>query len=416
MLLYFEPMLRGPESEFHFDPEKKWFTTTPLVDPTTGVVTEWEKKIGDVVTWLVRIDRFPHGPRRRVAHSEYSFGEGSTFSKIEYSFSDVAGDTEREIRLCQNPNFADLSLSFHIFDGQEASLFFYAQYTAEGVLKDFSLSFTPKSSSEMLSDLSLVEKIDYFEGRSFEDNLKELVQIFEMRGEGVLWKSIDSDEEGIQESQRVHSYFSQKKLSKWPPDIIREANQAIFLIIGMTSIRHLRSEYLEGNLSNEQIETFISALTPQVLKCVFDDSERSHKRDEFLVRKALSRVVAELLAWYYENLKLTGEIEIKFDSKNEDDQQFSVSVFAWQEKGNKPLTEDQVVFGEAYHFEEYSYIIEKTENKMWVLRRSRLDPSRQDKIIFPVSIPPEVFEALKTEESVGWERVFELVGMDYTAG
>lgn len=407
-------MLRGPESEFHFDPEKKRFTTTPLVDPITGVVTEWEKKIGEVETRLVRIDRFPHGPRRIVTHSEYSLGKGSTFSNREYAVSYVAGDIEREIRLCQESNLADLSLSLDILDGQEAFLFFYAQYTAEGVLKDFSLSFMPKSSSEMFSDLPLFEKINSFEGRSLEENLKELAQIFKMRGEGVLWQSTDSDEEGIQEAQKVQSYLSQKKLSEWPPDMVREVNSLILPVVGITLISHLRSEYLKGNLSDEQIKILIAALTPQVLECVFDDFERSHKRDESLVRKALSRVVAELLAWYYENLKLTGAIEIKFDSKNEDDQQFYVSVFAWQEERNKPLTEDQVVLGEVYDFEEYAYIIEKTENKMRVLRRNRLDPSRQDKFIFPVSIPPEVFEALTTEESAGWEKVLELVGMDYT--
>lgn len=409
-------MLRGPESEFHFDPEKKRFKTTPLVDFITGVVTEWEKKIGEVETRLVRIDRFPHGPLRIVTHSEYSFGEGSTFSKEEYSVSYDTDGIEREIRLCQESNLADLSLSLDILDGQEAFLFFYAQYTAEGALKDFSLSFMPKSSSEMFSDLPLFEKINYFEGRSLEENLKELAQIFKMRGEGVLWQSTDFDEEGIQEAQRVHSYLSQKKLSEWPPDMVREVNSLILQVVGITLISHLRSEYLKGNLSDEQIKTLIAALTPQVLECVFDAFERSHKRDESLVRKALSRVVAGLLAWYYENLKLTGAIEIKFDSKNEDDQQFSVSVFAWQEERNKPLTEDQVVLGEVYDFEEYAYIIEKTENKMRVLRRNRLDPSRQDKFIFPVSIPPEVFEALTTEESAGWERVFELIGMDYAGG
>lgn len=405
MLLYFEPMFKGPESGFHFDSEKKRFRTTPLVDPTTGVVTEWEKKIGEVGTRLVRIDRFPSGPLRMVTYSEYSFGEGSTFSKREHAVSYVANDIEREIRLCQESDSTDLRLIMFL-NRQGAFLFFDAQYTAEGVLKDFSLSFRPKSSSEMLSDLPLFEKINHFEGRSLEENLKELRQIFFMRGEAAFWVGADLDEKDAQaDNYKLDSL--REEIGKWPADMIEKMSKNVSAVIGITIMKYLRD-----SLSDEQIATMLSALTPQVVEMLLIDSGKPRDTGEMPVTQSLHILVASLLGWYYEKLEEVGGMEVRFATSEEDPQRFSLSVR--ESLRDRSLAEALVVLGEAYPFEEYSYVVEKEgDQQIQLARRSVLTPNLQDRITFPAFLDPRVINFLTTEENVGWERAIELAEITY---
>lgn len=273
MLLYFEPMLRGPESEFHFDPKGQLFKTTPLVDLRTGVVTEWEKRIRGVGAWLVRRDSFPNGPQRVVTRSEYSFGEGLPLIREKYSVIYVVGSIKREIKLDQDPkdpNSVDVELSLMRWDEQE-SLFFYVGYTREGILSQFDLSSVPNGdpSDTLLSFDG--DPIEYFEDRSLEENLGELVRIFKTRGEGVLWKDGGFADQDTQFPGEFELSEIEKELGKWPQGLVTQARRDIFGIIGITLAKYLRSE-----LSNEEMQTFLSALTPQVTELVFQDFERWH--------------------------------------------------------------------------------------------------------------------------------------------
>lgn len=123
--------------------------------------------------------------------------------------------------------------------------------------------------------------------------------------------------------------------------------------------------------------------------------------------KALERIVAENLAFYYVDLKLAGNITVRFNATTGVPRRFLVSV---QERGKeRPLIEDQIAAGEAYRFEGDIYLVDETkEGKLQLIRRDLIDSSRQTEVVFPVFIPPEVFEALTTEESAGWERALEL--------
>lgn len=389
-------MPRQPEVPFEWDKKGQKFSTISTTDPESGVVTRWEKVIKNpVISTISRIDQFPNnGPMRHMTTFESS--ERLFPTSTRYDITQEEPDYTRHVELTW---VGSIRLSVVVRDRSTGFRMLQLEYDDESLRRIYFSHTTIGDPNDSVMAMDLQDRLDYFDERPLEENIRELAELFKSRGENALWVTAELDETDLTETNEFERDQIKKALNKFSPEMQEHA------LMGGTMITNWGLEaYASDLLTQDERALIIEALAPQVAEQMVDNLEllRMPQARETFAIDSLNGVVATLIACYYGKVKSTSALRTQFERDDNDPRTWSITIGS----DEAPMVSDRVELGTEYRFDERGYTLDDIDGKLQLRIRSILR-GKGDVFTFPLRVSSDIRDVITTEENSGWEKALE---------
>jgi len=402
-----------PEAGFEWDRKLRIFTKEQ-VDSQTGIKTLWQ--INPATKGTYRVDQLPNNgltraiydrPKRTLGSLEGLLAESTQGLERTYEITDRSTNWTRSYwgRIV-NQDFEEFGIGLLADEREQDFMRLETHYGSDGVYRSASLLVNPRGRDKIV-ELPLEAKLNYFAKRSVRDNLNELAGIYRSISFGLLDPKkhfmLPRPKSGsFKDLEEAVAYIVENEKGWTEETIGRVSREAAVTVNGMIR-RYLSSEFTEeqrANLSSVLMLELLRHLRPD-----FYNLEGDEKVRELLA--TFQVVVADLLAFHYQELSRIGSYEVKFNFNTPHGYQLKI-----EGEADEPLlVGDEVEFGEEYRYEEYTYLIEQPEKgrlRLSVLPLLPVRVTRQFELPERVNYQ-QFYDLASSEGSNDWEKALSVI-------
>ncbi len=253
--------------------------------------------------------------------------------------------------------------------------------------------------------------MQYISSRPFEDNLRELADLFKYYGKPFFfaYENIFDANPDLEEAETVsidllQSEFEQKGFNR------NDFERAVKKVAASVDI--LVERVLHDELTEEEKEEVVKYLTLEGLSHLTNLTKDPSDTRAEIYFNAAKQAIDWSLAWHYHGIDSTGASSTYFTRSKEDSDKFIITTEDIQ--GNI-LDEKDLSYGETHRYAEQNYTVVQTEsNTIRLSIGSILPRALPREIEFPITVDTQQYlDLTSTEDNKGWEKAFALIPIGY---
>ncbi|MDO8658919.1 MAG: hypothetical protein Q7K55_09335 [Candidatus Levybacteria bacterium] len=395
-----------PKGDIAWKKEDSLFGTVLIasqIDFVSGIKTSWVKDPRDLRT--TRTDEFPDSNFHRsieISESNTTFNICGLANNTPIDF-EISSDSESGKKGC------NLAINT---SGQTEITSTNINYDQEGQLQQLSIIINPESIQDQ-------ELKDYYQKRSSEENMLELVDIYKAVGQSLFVTGTTSDDAFAQEQALGLNVATRKDAFdritlNWPGKykdlMVKIVQYMAEITIGFAA---------EDKLSDDDKELMSALLAMRALDIVILESDHlpinleDENNEDFFI-DLFDKCVVDALYRHNSRLENTPSLYANFEQSKENKDKFNFSVVEQDtdvvDSISGLVKKVEITIGEEHRYEDYSYIIESTENGNLNIKIKKLRGQSTYTIVFVLPEKLDIsklYDIISNPANQGWEKAFK---------
>lgn len=392
-----------PDIKLDWDQSRQRFTGETM-DPTNGVKTMWEQRVSQIVGSpdsfvgsTNRTDEFPSGVPRRVIRELRNPEHYRVICITGYSIYYWEDSVDKSIYLERYPESDPPNKYLRLAINDRGSITSYAEYNPVGKFRQLKIHFFSKDADR-----------PNFTSRTVQDNLREIGQIFKLRGEVSIINPSEMDNEGddleiaIKVAKDMDREELKEKIKQWSNEARDETIRGVTYVIG-----ELIEAELEEDFSVEEQERILKILTVKTLCLLPANFDLLPQTDKTLpVYQALNAALVGILEEYFDEMNAKGNFAatISFDPTFAED----ILDLSIGDDPLEPSFNDEFQLGEQYIYDKYGFTITRVRGRINLAVQDLKDTNSSRHFEFPEELDLEqIYNLISVPTNSGWERVID---------